>query len=1016
MKFFKLFTLILPFFVFADNPITPAEIDTNESESTEVISAEVENKSIEVLGYDTSSTYTSDEDGVEEVVVTGIKRSLETAIGIKRNNVGIVDAITAEDFGKFPDGNLAESLARVVGIGIDRSNVEGERVAVRGFGPELNLVTLNGRQMPTVPGQWGGGRSFNFGDISSHGVSAVEVYKSTNSRLPSGGIGSTINMVTTKPLAIPGDLTSFSVDMLKDTSSKEGTNPLEAAFVHSSNKGKWGYAISGSFQDRNNRETGTRESNWITVEDLALIEGYSRVDKNAAGITNNNQRADGKTFYQEPSAYQFKDNDRLRINGQVTIQYEFTENLVATADYTYSKVEFSSNGQMFGSWLGGWGTQQATINSNGVYTDLVVGDRGYDHQLIWGDTENLNESIGFNLDWNYSDSLKFELDYHDSSAEKDGSEIPNEMGFATPADAVITHTNGGANGINSFVYNKEFTSSDFVHTGLFYRDAEKENQMKQFQFNGEWTNLDGGYLKSIEFGISSIESEFRDLRSELVTSLNPAVAASASIFTRRSLKGFFDNFDAGNGYYFEIDPKVAKNNWQGRVGLFNAGPVDTNDRVEETIDSMFIQANMEFTVNNRPLNVVAGIRYEEAEVLATGLESTPTNIRWDMINGLQYLTGGPVDAPKSGSNDLVLPQVSMAYSLDDEQVLRFSAGQTMARPSLQDMRSSLTFSNRDFFTPTASGGNPSLEPLKSTNYDIAYEWYYDEGSYFAVNYFYKEIEDFIENQISSGELYGLRNPAYGEIGQYAQNCVNAWDQAGRPDTGFPGEWGSMHCVSQQALWAQSWMNTQQHMGWVAVAMSRGIDVSGGFPFGACESGGWWRCEPGYIDATSSDPLAVFEITRPANIATGEVDGFELVLQHLFGDTGYGVQLNATFVEGGDVDIDRNAIGRQFILPGLGDSSNASVFYEDEKITARIALNTRGETVAGFGNYDQPLYVMERNQIDASFAYRLNEQASVFVEGQNLNDEDTRLYARYPEMLFLAQDHGPVYRLGFRYKF
>ena len=142
----------------------------------------------------------------------------------------------------------------------------------------------------------------------------------------------------------------------------------------------------------------------------------------------------------------------------------------------------------------------------------------------------------------------------------------------------------------------------------------------------------------------------------------------------------------------------------------------------------------------------------------------------------------------------------------------------------------------------------------------------------------------------------------------------------------------------------------------------------------------------------------------------------MVLQHLFGDTGSGVQLNATFVEGGDVDIDRNAIGRQFILPGLGDSSNASVFYEDEMITARIALNTRGETVAGFGNYDQPLYVMERNQIDASFAYRLNEQASVFVEGQNLNDEDTRLYARYPEMLFLAQDHGPVYRLGFRYKF
>ena len=113
-----------------------------------------------------SSSVIADEPSEEEVVVDeitvlGIKASLKDAIAIKRSNVGVVDAITAEDFGKFPDGNLAESLARVAGVGIDRSNVEGERVAVRGFGPEFNLVTLNGRQMPTVPGQYEGGRSFN---------------------------------------------------------------------------------------------------------------------------------------------------------------------------------------------------------------------------------------------------------------------------------------------------------------------------------------------------------------------------------------------------------------------------------------------------------------------------------------------------------------------------------------------------------------------------------------------------------------------------------------------------------------------------------------------------------------------------------------------------------------------------------------------------------------------------------------------------------------------------------------
>jgi len=1016
MKFSKIsFLMVLPFFVLADNPIVPADNDSSESLPAQS-QAQVETRSVEVTGYDTSSSYSSDEEGVEEVIVTGIRRSLQNAIDIKRNNVGIVDAITAEDFGKFPDGNLAESLARVVGIGIDRSNVEGARIAVRGFGPELNLVTLNGRQMPTVPGQYEGGRSFNFGDISSHGIAAVEVYKSVNSSLPSGGIGAAVNMVTTKPLNIEGTLTSGSINYLHDSSSKED-KPIEAAFVHSANKGKWGYAISGSIQERNNVEEGTRESNWITVEDMALTEGYFRVDKNAAGISNGNKRADGKTFYQEPSAYLIKENDRERVNAQGSIQYDF-EKARATLDYTYSKVDFSSNGQMFGSWLGGWGTTAGTINKNGAYTDVTVGGRGYDHQLIWGNTENENKSLGFNLAIQHSDALSIELDYHNSSAEKIGTELPNEMGFVTPADAVITHRNGGSNSINTFSYSKDFTANDFSHSGLIYRDASKQNDMEQLQLKGEWLNLDGGFLKSVQFGMSTNESEFSDVRSELNTPLAPVVAASSDLFTKTPLNGFMDGFNVnfGSSYYFAIDPAVAKNAWQVNVGLFNSGPVDTNDRVVETLDSLFVQADMEFSVNDKPLLVVAGLRYEEAEVTSTGLESTPTNIRWDMIQGLTYITGGAVDAPKTGSNDMLLPSLAMSYAIEEDKVLRFSASRSMARPSLQDLRSSLSFSNKDFFTPTASGGNPSLESLKSTNFDLAYEWYYAEGSYFSVNYFFKEIEDFISSSITTGNLYGLTNPAQSEIGQYAQSCVNAWDAAGRPDPGFPGEWGSKDCVSQQALWAQSWMTPQQHMGWVALAMSRGIDVSAGFPYGACDYDGWWRCEPGYIDGTASDPAANFQITRPANLETGEVDGFEIVLQHLFADTGYGAQFNATIVNGGDVDVDRSKIGKQFILPGLGDSGNASFFYEDEKVTARIALNKRGETIVGFGNYDQPLYVMERDQIDASFAYRINEHATVFVEGQNLNDENTRLYARHPEMLFLAQDHGPIYRVGFRYKY
>ena len=961
------------------------------------------------------------DDDVEEVVVTGIKKSLISAIDIKRNNVGVVDAITAEDFGKFPDNNLAESLARVVGIGIDRSNVEGERVAVRGFGPELNLVTLNGRQMPTVPGQWGGGRSFNFGDISSHGIAAVEVYKSTNSSLPSGGIGSTINMVTTKPFSIDGSLSSFSIDVLNDSTSNEDLKP-ELNFVHSSNFGNFGFAISGSFQDRNNIEEGTRESNWLSVEDMSAIEGYSRVDKTASGITDNNQRADGKTFYQEPSAYQIKENDRERTNAQLTMQYAFSDDLIATVDYTYSKVEFSSVGQMFGSWLGGWTTTLGTINENGVYTDVTVGDRGYDHQLIWGDTENLNQSVGINLEWNYSDALTFVFDYHDSSAEKEGTELPNEMGLVAPATATITHFNGGTSGINSFIYDRTFDTDDYTYGSLYYRDAFKENQMEQFQFSGLWENLDGKVsdsIKSVEFGISRADSAFQDMRMEEINNATPGTSASSAMLTRTSLDGFMSAFRDNPSlpaYYFAINKDLALQDWIANFGDISAGPIDINDMVEETLDAAFIQVNMEFMINDKPLNVVAGVRYEESDTTSTALEATPSVIRWDMINGLIYPNGGEVAAARSGSNDIVLPQLAMAYELTDDQVLRLSYGKSMGRPSLQDLRSSFQFGNRDYLIPTASGGNPGLEPLESENLDIAYEYYYDEGSYFSLNYFRKDIDNFISSDVSTGSIDALTNPANGEIGAFAQACVQAWDEAGRPDPGFPGEWGSGDCVSQQALWSQSWMNIYQHMGWVAVAMSRGIDVTNGFPYGACDYDGWWRCEPGYLDGTSSDPLAIFEITRPLNLESGSVDGFEVVLQHLFGDSGFGTQINATFVSGGDVEIDRYDTSRQFILPGLGDSSNFSLFYEDTKITARIALNTRGETIAGFGNYDQPLYVEERNQWDLSMAYNINEDAVVFFEVQNLNDEPTRLYARYEEMLFLSQDHGPIHRLGFRYKF
>src|SRR5690554_644242 len=117
---------------------------------------------------------------IEEIVVTGIRGSLTTSMNVKRTSVGVVDAITAEDIGKFPDTNLAESLQRITGVSISRVNGEGSEVTVRGFGAGNNMVTLNGRTMPaaqTANGGGGGSRAFDFGNLASEGISGVEVYK-----------------------------------------------------------------------------------------------------------------------------------------------------------------------------------------------------------------------------------------------------------------------------------------------------------------------------------------------------------------------------------------------------------------------------------------------------------------------------------------------------------------------------------------------------------------------------------------------------------------------------------------------------------------------------------------------------------------------------------------------------------------------------------------------------------------------------------------------------------------------
>ena len=157
------------------------------------------------------------------------------------------------------------------------------------------------------------------------------------------------------------------------------------------------------------------------------------------------------------------------------------------------------------------------------------------------------------------------------------------------------------------------------------------------------------------------------------------------------------------------------------------------------------------------------------------------------------------------------------------------------------------------------------------------------------------------------------------------------------------------------------------------------------------------------------------MAKPINQYDGTLDGMELAVQHLF-DNDFGVMANITKI-GGDTDAEVYPVdsAEQFALPGFGDAANFSVFYENEKVSARVAYNMTGEYFTGYDQYN-PLFVTERSTVDFNATYNINDNAAVFVEGINVTDEDVLLYSRYEEMTFLYQEHGPIYKVGFRVLF
>ena len=978
---------------------------------------------VAMVGWSGAAIAQEDDDTavLDTVVVKGIRASLEKSADVKRNSDGVVDAIVAEDIGKFPDTNLAESLQRITGVSIDRANGEGSTVTVRGFGADFNLVTLNGRQMPTSSLGDGASapssRSYDFANIASEGISGVEVYKTGQADVPSGGIGSTINILTTRPLDAPGQKGSVGAKMVMDTSRNDGTSytpEFSGIYSNTFMDDKFGVSLSASYQKREasvnsasstwrdgylgGNGTSVEQCNWGSLASNTNCWNYN------PGASVANPPGDGDVYaVPQEGSYSLTDIDRERTNAQLTLQYRPISTLTATLDYTYSENTIEARTAGMGVWF------DHNFN-NSAWTDGPVAGIEFYSETFGNPTDlsysgaltanqSVNDSLGLNFEWEATDALTLEFDYHNSTAEsKPTNPYGSSVSVGSAVYGVETQTIDYSQDLPIISYvNAAGTDvedlTQRIATGSAFRNAYFKNDIEQAQIDGSY-DFDNSLIDSLDFGVSMIDSKVRSAFGVLQNDTWGGIGTAADIpdgadfWTYHSLTDAFDGVDGVNdpnlpaGFYsFPFEQMVALMD-SGNLAGAGAGicggdgnclaDFTTDRRIQEETVSAYIQANFDFDMFGRPAYIVTGVRYEETDITSSALVPIPVNTTWPGLNEFSYLYGPDSDfTTVEGSYDYWLPAFDFRIDATDDIVLRASYSQTITRPTYANLQGGLTIDS-PFRTGDATGssGNPSLLPYESENIDLSAEWYYDDASYFSVGYFTKDVSNFI---------------GQGTIRQTAFDLVH------------PGL-GDRVAAAEAALGAGA--TVQDIKDYIIANYPSTVDPTTGLILG----------DPG------SDPLVEFEVRVPSNSdQAATINGWEIALQHTFGETGFGTILNYTIVEG-DATYDNTQAYTvtQFALPGLSNSANAVLFYDKGPLQGRIAYNWRDEFYAG-GDIN-PFYTEAYGQFDFSASYEIREGLTAFIEGINITGEQRRGHRRHPNTVTFVSPGDARYNLGLRYNF
>ena len=702
-----------------------------------------------------SATSGADVEEVDEVIVTGIRASLQQSLDVKRNADARLEVVTAEDVGKLPAHNVADALRGLPGVNISSSSAdeggfdESDRVSLRGTSPSLTQTLINGHSVGSA--DWfvlsqgnNVGRSVSYTLLPSELVNSVEVNKSSHARLQEGGTTGTVNIITRKPFQFEKSLTIETSLGTVYSDQADSYDPQLSGLINYTNENEtFGVLLQVFKQERSlRRDAQEIPGGFFTISatDPAGIANPALVGVQAPGLI-------GSTLFEMV---------RDRQGGLLELQFKPSDNLTLGLSGFLSDMDANNYNRNFMLWGGNFARAQApdagyTVE-NGVLTSATyTGVAGRDYavyDMISREATAKSNYITFDADWQINESLSSK--FQAGTTEGEGS-------TARQFIAEVTTNRGGGASWTSHGTSRPMdwnVGGDSTPTGVTSFGTWGNQQVTAID-NEDWItldfkkNLDAGSLTSLDFGVRFADHE-RETQS-------PEGASPGDIWSdlQNGQTAAYPNDFAG-----DIDGTFPRDLWfftpnaMREAILANSTWLSDNDgptgrhnyggewKVSETNLAGFVQAN--FAGETWSGNV--GLRYVDIDQEINSYQAVASAANADVSS----LFGNWIYQDTNNQHSKVLPSANLKFQMAEDVVFRFAASQTMTLPDYSALGASSWGSD---LNRTGGGGNPNLKPVTSTNFDGNFEWYFMERGLLSVGAFSMDLDDYVAFGTETRMLY-----------------------------------------------------------------------------------------------------------------------------------------------------------------------------------------------------------------------------------------------------------------------